>query len=103
MPQTSVTACPCCGCDGMVPAVKQFAEYLVGRGFQINSGFRCTSHNQDVGGVPNSRHLVGDALDLKRPIHDKNINEWLTAIMNREPTFVKIYNWGVHVDWRPES
>lgn len=30
----------------------------------INSGYRCPTHNNNVGGVKNSRHLAGDAADV---------------------------------------
>ena len=30
----------------------------------INSGYRCKIHNNNVGGVKNSRHMVGDAADV---------------------------------------
>ncbi len=30
----------------------------------INSGYRCPTHNRNVGGVRHSRHLSGDAADV---------------------------------------
>lgn len=33
----------------------------------VNSGCRCDSHNENIGGVPNSRHKLGHALDLRCP------------------------------------
>jgi uncharacterized protein YcbK (DUF882 family) len=30
----------------------------------INSGYRCPTHNKEVGGVPNSQHLLGTAADI---------------------------------------
>lgn len=30
----------------------------------ISSGVRCSAHNRAVGGVPDSRHLVGQAADI---------------------------------------
>ena len=30
----------------------------------VTSGYRCEEHNRDIGGVPNSRHLVSDAADI---------------------------------------
>lgn len=31
----------------------------------ISSGVRCKTHNANVGGVPNSRHLYGNAMDFR--------------------------------------
>jgi uncharacterized protein YcbK (DUF882 family) len=31
----------------------------------IESGYRCKKHNRDVGGATHSRHLQGDATDIK--------------------------------------
>ena len=33
---------------------------------QVTSGFRSVAHNRRVGGVPNSYHLVGRAIDVER-------------------------------------
>lgn len=30
----------------------------------VSSGVRCTTHNRNVGGVANSKHLTGDAMDF---------------------------------------
>lgn len=37
----------------------------VSKSFHINSGFRCTAHNRDVGGKPGSIHMQGKAADVK--------------------------------------
>ena len=31
----------------------------------LNSGFRCKNHNKNVGGSPASRHMTGDAVDIR--------------------------------------
>lgn len=31
----------------------------------VSSGLRCNQHNRNVGGVSDSRHLIGKALDLR--------------------------------------
>jgi len=35
-----------------------------GKKLTINSGFRCQQHNKDVGGIANSRHTMGQAIDI---------------------------------------
>jgi len=100
MPEKSITACKCCGQDFTRADIRLYAAEIVEAGFEINSAFRCPAHNEEVGGVPGSTHLQGLALDLKRPIYDRNTSKWLTMIMDMNPTFVKLYPWGLHVDWR---
>ena len=41
------------------------ARGIAGIPFTINSGYRSQTHNQKVGGVSNSSHLVGKAADIK--------------------------------------
>ena len=41
------------------------ARGIAGIPFTITSGYRTKEHNQKVGGVSNSSHLVGKAADIK--------------------------------------
>tara|TARA_R100001369_G_scaffold79958_1_gene110119 strand:- start:817 stop:1167 length:351 start_codon:yes stop_codon:yes gene_type:complete len=41
------------------------ARGIAGIPFTINSGYRTKEHNEKVGGVSNSSHLVGKAADIK--------------------------------------
>lgn len=100
MPQTSITACPCCGLDLCPPEIRERASIAVSRGFRLGSACRCVDHNREVGGVNGSQHMLGLALDMHRPLHDRNICAWLTMIMGWEPKFVLMYPWGLHIDWR---
>ncbi len=59
--------CPCCAVCEMHPEFMQKLQQLrelVKRPLRINSAFRCEKHNAEIGGVPNSRHLVGEAVDI---------------------------------------
>lgn len=60
-------ACPCCGQNDIsrpfVGLLDQARE-LVGIPFRVSSGFRCKAHNRQVGGSPDSEHLVGFAADI---------------------------------------
>lgn len=40
------------------------AREIAGIPFKINSGYRTIEHNYEVGGKPNSSHIVGKAADL---------------------------------------
>jgi len=41
------------------------ARSIAGIPFTISSGFRSKEHNEKIGGVKNSSHLVGKAADIK--------------------------------------
>ena len=83
-------ACKCGRyCDGY-PALMQRSvveladrarEALKGPGF-VSSGLRCPQHNANVGGVSNSRHLSGKAVDLR--IEGKSAKQTL-AWLQKQP------------------
>ena len=52
--------------EGMVRAIDNVREHF-GKAFTPNSGVRCPTHNANVGGVSNSRHLYGKAVDFHVP------------------------------------
>lgn len=63
-------ACKCCGelpADGMnlvlLAALDQLREEY-GKPIYVSSGWRCPSHNAEVGGVSNSQHVLGNAADI---------------------------------------
>lgn len=66
--------CKCgCGLNNMDLKVVKIADEIrehFGQACIVNSGTRCASHNKKVGGVSNSRHLSGKAVD----IYVKNVN-----------------------------
>jgi len=49
---------------GVVELADRARAELKGAGF-VSSGLRCSRHNADVGGVSDSRHLTGKAIDLR--------------------------------------
>ena len=72
-------ACKCCGqlplSTGSGQAPRENVKALVsevldpvrerlGMPIVVNSGYRCERHNKDVGGVRNSQHLRGEAVDI---------------------------------------
>ena len=71
---------------------------------KVNSGVRCKQHNADVGGVWNSLHLTGQAIDLA-PIGGnisvarlQEIAEQVQAEKMPNRGGLGRYGWGVHVD-----
>lgn len=65
----------------------------------VNSGIRCKLHNANEGGASNSRHLYGDAADIRcagktpRQLYD-------IACKLLPKGGVGLYSWGIHVDTR---
>ena len=61
-------ACKCgCGASDMEEKLIKTADKVrayFGKSIMVSSGRRCTKHNARVGGVPNSRHLSGKAMDF---------------------------------------
>ena len=58
------------------------------------SGYRCNTHNAEVGGAYASLHMTGNALDLHCRDKDK-----LLSVVNRHITDgeIGVYSWGIHV------
>lgn len=66
--------CKCAGryCDGCPARMQREAVVVAdrardhfGRPGHIVSGLRCRAHNGDCGGVANSQHMYGEAVDLR--------------------------------------
>lgn len=65
--QLSEFACPCCGHNEMDAAFLEKLDKLreiFDSPLHVNSGFRCPKHNKEIGGVPDSMHLLGRAADI---------------------------------------
>lgn len=66
-------ACRCCGTLLLIPVLihrlMQLEEYLHVR-LTTTNAYRCETHNAEVGGHPQSRHLDGLAIDVVDPIMD---------------------------------
>lgn len=59
--------CRCCGehlIDESVVTKINLIRIKLGVPLYINSSFRCITHNKDVGGKPNSMHLLGYAINV---------------------------------------
>ena len=51
--------------DSSFLAKLEQAREIAGIPFKITSGYRTADHNEAVGGVPNSSHLIGGAADVQ--------------------------------------
>lgn len=70
--------CPCCKKgeldESFMRQLLRFLEFTHLSCIDATSGYRCSKHNDDVGGKPDSMHLTGRALDLfARTVQAKTI------------------------------
>ncbi len=77
-------ACKCCGLalmdDLLIPRLDKLRE-LFGKPLTINSGYRCVTHNKAVGGSLNSKHCLGQAVDISIAKFDSaDIHKLLTLV-----------------------
>ncbi len=64
----------------------------------ITSGYRSPLHNAQVGGVPWSRHMYGDAVDFTTP--SPNYPLLQNLCLKYDASFTLIYTDHIHCDWR---
>jgi uncharacterized protein YcbK (DUF882 family) len=76
----------------------------IGRSIQITSGYRSPQHNASVGGAKNSRHLLGDAADIKvQGMTPKQVAEVIERLIREGKMLeggIGIYKTWVHYDTR---
>ena len=95
-----------CGVDtaGKVsPRLLELLEQLRyntgGRPIEISCAYRCPSHNIEVGGVPNSQHVLGTAADVQYPSYmSRGEFKWYAEQLPFDG--VGEYDWGLHLDVR---
>jgi hypothetical protein len=82
---------------------------LLGGSRHITSGFRNPRHNAGVGGIWNSRHMYGDAVDLQNVSQTRNEYDTLAAAAHvAGALYIELPNGPcrmlcVHADWRGRS
>lgn len=93
--------------DGVEASLKALVEEVLdparadyGKAVAVNSGFRCEKHNREVGGVPTSQHLRGEAAD----VHCED-NRRLARIIVENGRFDQliVYPTFVHVSWKRQG
>lgn len=72
----------------------------------VNSGYRCPTHNKNVGGAPNSYHVQGQAVDFWLPhVSPSVIHEYVVKLVGdaggvgKYDTFTHIDNRGYKARW----
>lgn len=62
----SEVSCHCCGENGAQQEILDFLDDVreaIGEPLYVTCVYRCPAHNAEVGGVPNSQHVLGYAAD----------------------------------------
>ena len=71
----------------------------IGGPLEVSCVYRCPEHNAQVGGVPNSQHVLGTAADTQWPdFLSHGEYEWYVRQLPFDG--IGIYDWGIHVDVR---
>ena len=91
----------------LAEAFEAIREACGNQPIEVGSAYRTPEWNAHVGGVPNSQHVQGRALDLYPP-EGLTVAEFFEMARRLAPAtwirFVKLYpKWGIHVDCRPSS
>lgn len=89
----------------MNPALMYFLDDLLQLNFHftITSALRTTAQNKAAGGVPNSQHLIGEAIDFK-PYGSTTYNQLLSYIMDNVAydQFIT-YDGFMHISFGPRN
>lgn len=67
----------------------------------MNSGVRCKRHNAEVGGVSNSLHTTGQAVDLSGDISPEKLYAIAQEVQAEKIPGrggLGLYRWGIHED-----
>lgn len=64
----------------------------------VNSGYRDPAYNRAVGGATSSRHMYGDAFDMRAS--NATLSTLSARCRSEGADYVSVYNSHVHCDWR---
>lgn len=98
-----------CGCgagfEHMAPELLDMldeARQIAGIPFNLSSAYRCPAHNAAVGGVPDSAHTRGYAVDIRcTSAHDRFV--MLSALMDAGFRRIELAPTWLHVDCDPQK
>lgn len=88
------------GLDRKTELCLRLAEVYYEGPIFITSGYRDKEKNREVGGVPNSQHLWGNAVDIRMPQNASLLNKLIWALSVAGFTGIGIYDDHVHADTR---
>ena len=96
--------CPCCKTAlidvEMVVVVQAIRDFL-DKTVTVNSGWRCPTHNKEVGGAEFSVHLRGGAADLTWSTAKRDLKSEMFRNIIRKIPGIKGIGWGksfMHID-----
>ena len=86
-------------------AVEAFNMVRLGFGapLNINSFYRCQSHNDNVGGVEKSSHTTGNAIDISFKGLTMEERSFLVELCEVHFDFIKIYPTFIHCQINPRN
>ena len=94
-------ACNCGNCENLIQndLIDKLdkAREISGVSYKINSGYRCESWNQKIGGAPKSLHKAGRAADIHVPSSAARY-QILKGLFAAELDRVLIYRTFIHAD-----
>ena len=98
--KSSEFVCKCCGENQISSDLVYLldkARNLAGIPFRINCGYRCKKHNKEVGGVEDSSHCKGLAVDISA---DGDVSRFriVEALLNVGFKRVLLYSTFIHCD-----
>ena len=97
-------ACKCCGVtkpSSELMAVLQLVRLHFNKPVSITSSYRCPKHNEWVGGVIDSKHLLGIAADIQvRDTEPMEVYHLLDSIFPNQYG-LGCYETFTHIDVRP--
>ena len=99
-------ACKHCGevkVSSELLAVLELVRYHYNSPVIVTSGYRCETHNKNVGGAPKSKHVEGIAADIKvKGFEPDEVYHFLCETFP-ESYGIGLYDNWVHLDVRPNK
>lgn len=81
-------------------AVLELVRHHFGKPVVVNSGYRCETHNKNVGGAPKSKHLLGIAADIRiSGVKPKEVYDFLGGVFP-DQYGIGLYDSFTHIDVR---
>lgn len=89
--------------SGLLPETEKAlreAERLYGQYIHVTSAHRTPEWNAQVGGVPGSYHLSGEAVDIRMPANAQQLAKLVWALSHAGFKGMGIYTTHIHADIR---